>query len=204
MKVVSHEHSQLNRQQSVTAERAQAFSSARLERVFNACFGARYHTRLMGGVPEPSYQPADATHREHRLYYREDFFASALHETAHWCIAGSARRELPDFGYWYAPDGRNAEAQRAFEAVEARPQALEWFFSRACGFRFRLSVDNLDLHHGTMPDTSRFAQRVLAQAQNWQRAGLPPRAECFYRSLCAEFGTVAMPGQLDFSLSDLD
>ncbi|MCB1843118.1 MAG: elongation factor P hydroxylase [Halioglobus sp.] len=184
--------------------RAQAFYSARLEHVFDNCFGARYHTRLVGGAPEPSYQPASATQREHRLHYREDFFASALHETAHWCIAGAVRRTLADFGYWYAADGRGPEAQRAFEAVEDKPQALEWFFSRACGFRFRLSVDNLDLQHGSLPDTRRFAQRVLAQARRWQVAGLPPRAECFYRALCAEFGTVVMPGQLELSLADLD
>ncbi len=50
-------------------------------------------------------------------------FASALHEISHWCIAGKARRELVDFGYWYCPDGRDAMTQSQFEDVEVKPQA---------------------------------------------------------------------------------
>ncbi len=43
---------------------------------------------------------------------RTDFFASALHEISHWCVAGKARREQVDFGYWYCPDGRDAMTQK--------------------------------------------------------------------------------------------
>ena len=83
---------------------------------------------------EPYYQPATGECDMHRLFYRSDYFASALHEVAHWCIAGERRRQLADFGYWYTPDGRSPQQQSAFEAVEAKPQPLDWFFSLACGY----------------------------------------------------------------------
>ena len=91
------------------------FDSRRLEFVFNQCFAATEHTQLRGGAEEPLYQPASGAGGMHLLFYREDYFASALHEIAHWCIAGSARRRMVDFGYWYAPDGRDAQQQAAFE-----------------------------------------------------------------------------------------
>lgn len=179
------------------------FSNARIERVFFECFGDSYRTRLVGGAVEPFYRPAQGEYGESLLFYREDFFASALHETAHWCIAGAARRNLPDFGYWYAADGRDAAAQREFEAVEDKPQALEWLFSLACGYSFRLSVDNLDVEVGALPDTSSFAARVVARARHWQHAGLPPRADVFYRALCREFATRLAPSELDFAVADI-
>ena len=139
----------------------------------------------------------------HTLYYREDFFASALHEAAHWCIAGAARRTQVDFGYWYIEEGRSSASQRAFEAVEYKPQALEWFFSRACAWPFRISVDNLDPHGGEIADTSDFCARVLAQALRWRDAGLPTRAGILYSALCAEFGTHTAARAQRFSLADL-
>src|SRR5690606_16580490 len=110
---------------------------------------------------EPLYQPDATVDGIHLLYYRADYFASALHETAHWCIAGEARRRLTDFGYWYAPEGRSAAAQRSFEEVESRPQALEWLFSQACAYPFRISVDNLDRDTGALPDTAAFRARLV-------------------------------------------
>ncbi len=170
--------------------------NARLERVFERCFAREYRTRLVGGAGEPFYRPAHDKETPHMLFYREDFFASALHETAHWCIAGAARRRLPDFGYWYAPEGRDRSEQRAFEAVEAEPQALEWLFSLAAGSPFRLSLDNLDGATGEPPDACSFAALVLDRARHWQRVGPPVRAGIFYAALCTEFGTrVALPGQ---------
>lgn len=181
-----------------------AFACARLERVFAACFAREFRTRLMGGAPEPLYQPALRPGEEHRLYYREDYFASALHEVAHWCIAGPMRRRRVDFGYWYIPDGRTQQQQRAFESVEYRPQALEWFFSRACGHRFRASADNLRGTAGDLPgDGSRFNRLILQQALNWRQRGLPGRAECFFHALCREFGTGTAPGELEFTLAEL-
>lgn len=174
------------------------YDAARLERVFDHCFYTEFRTRLRGGAPEPLYQPATEDSDFHMLWYREDFFASALHEAAHWCIAGEARRRQVDFGYWYAPDGRDAAQQADFEAVEYKPQALEWFFSLGCGYRFRLSADNLAARDGELPDNTVFRRRVCDQAARWQRVGLPPRACRFYLALCAEFGTATAIADLAF------
>ena len=46
----------------------------------------------------------------------------------HWCLAGTRRRQRVDYGYWYAPEGRDEAQQAAFFAVEAAPQALESLF----------------------------------------------------------------------------
>lgn len=179
------------------------FSAARLERVFDRSFGRQWHTRLQGGAQEPLYQPATGDNEQHVVFYRADYFASALHEVAHWCIAGDRRRLLPDYGYWYAPDGRNQQQQQAFEAVEYQPQALEWWFSQACAYRFYISVDNLDGSGGGEADTSAFARRISAQAQQWQRQGLPARAQLFFDGLRQEFGAGGSPAELDFSLDAL-
>ncbi|CAA0088680.1 Elongation factor P hydroxylase [Halioglobus japonicus] len=191
-----------------SAERAlvnaqEPFVSERLERVFSRCFGRDYNTRLCGGADEPIYQPAAGDGEYSKLYYRQDYFASALHESAHWCIAGALRRREVDFGYWYAPEGRNAAQQLAFEAVERKPQALEWYFSKACNYRFQVSADNLELTNAGVHDVTVFAQAVLEQALSWQQEGLPARAEVFYRALCAEFGTCVPAGQLHFDMAAL-
>ena len=180
------------------------FCSEHLERVFADCFADKLHTRLRGGADEPLYQPARQQGGCHMLYYRADYFASALHEVAHWCIAGAERRLQVDFGYWYAPDGRSSTEQLAFESVESKPQALEWYFARACGYRFRVSVDNLEGVSGELPELSGFRRQVCAQALCWQREGLPRRAVEFYNALCREFDTPATPDELDFTLAGLD
>jgi len=188
----------------MAATHSAEYASMRIEGVFNRCFRERYRTRLQGGADEPCYQPAGAAGEDHVLYYRANYFASALHECAHWCIAGRRRRQLRDFGYWYRPDGRDPSQQAAFESVECAPQALEWFFARACGYRFRISVDNLDPHGGALPDTSSFARRIHAQALHWQRNGLPGRAQTLFRELGREFGRRLSPAELEFSLADLE
>ena len=160
----------------------------RLQRVFDACFRGPENTLLCGGAEEPFYAPAANPGEPHRLWYREDFFASALHEAAHWCIAGPARRLLPDFGYWYAPEGRNPEQQAAFEAVEVAPQALEWCLAIACGYRFQVSTDNLAAEQGASADHSAFKLAVCREARRRAIAGLPSRAGQFYAALQVEFG----------------
>jgi elongation factor P hydroxylase len=164
------------------------FCPERLQRVFNACFLGPENTVLCGGAEEPFYAPAVNPGVPHRLWYREDFFASALHEAAHWCIAGPQRRLLPDFGYWYAPEGRNPDQQAAFEAVEVAPQALEWCFAIACGYRFRVSTDNLAAEQGRRANDSAFKRAVCSEARRRASAGLPNRAARFYAALQAEFG----------------
>tara|TARA_R110002110_G_scaffold66978_1_gene183085 strand:+ start:187129 stop:187701 length:573 start_codon:yes stop_codon:yes gene_type:complete len=186
-----------------TPDSVKVLSAERIEHVFNRCFAASCNTLLCGGAAEPFYRPADAPDESHYVYYREDFFASALHEVAHWCIAGRERRLQPDFGYWYVPDGRSPEQQAAFERVECRPQALEWLFAHACGASFHISVDNLDGAQNAAQQSSAFAVQVFQAAQFWQQAGLPERADQFYRGLCEEFGTSSEPAQLRLSLEDL-
>lgn len=156
-----------------------------LIRLFNATFEATENTVLERGGDEPLYLPADGDNPRHRILFAHGFFASALHEIAHWCIAGRRRRQLVDYGYWYQPDGRDADEQAAFEAVEARPQALEWGFSIVCGAPFRVSVDNLD---GAPVDRDRFARRVHDALQRYSTRGFPPRAERFMTVLSGFYG----------------
>ena len=174
-----------------------------LEQVFAQCFEDRWNTRLHGGASEPYYQPASSAQLTHSLFYREDFFASALHEIAHWCIAGRERRLLPDFGYWYAPEGRSAQEQADFEAAECKPQALEWIFSRACNYRFRPSIDNFQ-DDGEMPDTRAFRQHIVEQVIHWQFAGLPERAMIFFTALSGVYGNDVSFQALTFNADQLD
>lgn len=113
-----------------------------LIQLFERCFYREFHTCLEGGAEEPLYLPCWEKSPA-RVIFTRDYFASALHEVAHWCVAGDYRRTQQDYGYWYAPDGRSSAQQVEFEKVEVKPQALEWIFSVACGIRFRVSADNL-------------------------------------------------------------
>ena len=97
---------------------------------------------MIGGADEPLYLPG-RTGRRAQLFYREDFVASALHEAAHWCIAGEQRRRQVDFGYAYEPPPRTVFAQSRFFATELKTQALEWWFAEAAGIDFKASADNL-------------------------------------------------------------
>ncbi len=151
-----------------------------LERVFNGLFAERLNTVLRGGADEPLYRPGEPN----VILYREDYFASALHEIAHWCVAGTERRKLVDFGYWYEPDGRSAERQAEFEQVEVKPQALEWVFADACGWDFRLSADNFEAGLGPSDE---FAAAVSEEKARMAREGLPVRAGWFVEGLVGAF-----------------
>ncbi|WP_078083937.1 elongation factor P hydroxylase [Microbulbifer mangrovi] len=162
--------------------------------VFDRCFSAPegLNTRLVGGHDEPYYRPADgAPGSFHQIEFTRDYAASALHEAAHWCVAGAERRSQPDYGYWYAPDGRSATQQAEFERVEVKPQALEWIFSVACGLRFRVSADNLDAGLGP---SDAFKRNIWLQVQRYCEnpgQGMPAincRAMTFARALASAFG----------------
>ena len=162
-------------------------SAAAIIEVFNGEFAECEHTVLCGGADEPLYEPAPAAGPGRaRISFRADYASSALHEVAHWCIAGRARRELPDYGYWYAPDGRSAQQQARFLTVEARPQALEWCFSQAAGLPFRLSLDNLDAPPDPVTER-RFGDAVARAALRLRGDGLPPRGEQFLAALARRF-----------------
>lgn len=165
--------------------------------VFDALFSVTENTRLVHGAEEPVYLPADAGFAWHRIVFRHDYASSALHEVAHWCIAGPARRLLADYGYWYSPDGRSAARQAEFEALEARPQALEWIFSTACGLRFRPSIDNLD---GSPADASAFALAIRHEALLRCREGLSGRAALFHAALARWSGRDPALRESDFRL----
>lgn len=156
-----------------------------LTALFNSLFSDAENSELRGGADEPLYEPAKDV-APAKIYFRADYAASALHEVAHWCIAGAERRRLTDYGYWYSPDGRDAEAQRRFLQVESRPQALEWAFSQACGRDFRLSLDNLDAQTNTQ-DQQDFADAVCEEAVRVKEGVLSGRALRFLNALAAEF-----------------
>lgn len=172
----------------------------RLITAFDDCFYVRYNTRLIKGDSEPIYYPADQRCDYHRVVFAHGYFASGLHEIAHWCIAGEARRELVDYGYWYVPDGRNAEQQQAFEQVEIQPQAMEWMFSLAAGQPFRISVDNLN---GQSHDGAIFKQAVYQQVLSYCQQGLPERAAVFHDALIKAFNSDYQLQTDNFSLQSL-
>lgn len=155
-------------------------------RIFDDLFVGRSNTQLIGGGEEPVYLPSDVAGERHRLVFSYDYFSSALHEVSHWCLAGTQRRKLIDFGYWYAPDGRSIQQQHAFEAVEVKPQALEWIFSMAAGIKFRVSVDNLNAGEY---DSSPFTERVRQQVIHYLTDGLPKSGERFVQSLLTFYHT---------------
>ncbi len=154
--------------------------------IFNNTFAESENTLLFKGGAEPIYLPQSDTEPFHRIIFTRDYFSSALHEIAHWCVAGPQRRQLEDYGYWYTPDGRDAEQQQKFEKVEVKPQALEWIFHRACARPFRVSADNLEAGVGAS-DT--FKAAICQQAQHYCLAGLPSRAGHFVKALREYFAT---------------
>lgn len=168
--------------------------------IFNECFGIDYSTRLIKGGDEPIYIPANEHQNYHALYFAHGFFSSALHECAHWLIAGEARRMLVDFGYWYAPDGRTPEQQAVFQAVEVKPQALEWILSKAAGHKFCVSIDNLN---GKESDTQAFKQAVYEQVIHYCLTGLPTRAQRLRDALSAFYSQGSTLSPNDFSLAEL-
>lgn len=144
-----------------------------------------WNTQLVAVEDEPFYSPADADQSFHQIQFAHGYFNSALHELAHWCVAGDERRLLPDFGYWYEPDGRSAEQQRVFEQVEVKPQAIEWHFAQACCRPFEVSVDNLS---GVPTDPKPFQQAVAQAAKELTTQGMNARTRAIVHLLCVEFG----------------
>ena len=143
-------------------------------RLFNQEFVESDRTEPICGAAEPYYEPGSLN----RIYFRADYVRSALHEVAHWCVAGRRRRQLADYGYWYSPDGRDAKQQQAFFAVEARPQAVERYFCEAIGIAFSPSVDNVGAQ--IEPQQLRhFEARIQEWCHQFALTGLPLRAARF-------------------------
>lgn len=168
--------------------------------IYHNCFFEKYNTLLIKGENEPIYLPASGNRIHNELHFAHGFFASALHESSHWLIAGEKRRQLEDFGYWYAPDGRSVEQQELFQSVEIKPQAIEWILSKAAGFRFRVSIDNLN---GRESDTEKFKKAVYEQVRVYCENGLSTRAECLRSALCRFFKTSSLLRIEDFVMEQL-
>ena len=173
-------------------------SLEQLQALFDMTFYQRYNTRLIKGGDEPLYVPATTKTPYHQVILAHGFFRSALHEISHWCIAGEERRRLLDYGYWYKPDGRDAQTQRAFEQVEYQPQALEWIFSKALGVKFRVSLDNLS---GEAVDPAPFKRAVLKQVFVYLKEGLPDRANQLLQAIIHAGGRSVIAD--DFCLEQL-
>ena len=164
-----------------------------LIQLFDQTFSESENTRLIKGTDEPVYLPADDITPYHRVVFAHGFYASALHEIAHWCIAGKKRRQLEDYGYWYCPDGRDAAQQAEFEKVEIKPQAVEWALSLACGKAFQVSTDNLN---GAEPDRHTFTENVRQQLATYMQLGLPPRAKRLAQVLSDFYHTGSLQQQM--------
>jgi elongation factor P hydroxylase len=157
-----------------------SITSQSLVQLFNQLFQCSENTVLQGGGVEPIYLPADNNCAIHKVIFTRDYSSSALHEVAHWSLAGLERRQLADYGYWYSPDGRSVEQQRSFEQVEIKPQALEWVLSQAAGLHFRISADNLNAKQGPSDE---FKHSVWQQAQSFCVQGMPVQATLFADAL---------------------
>lgn len=168
-----------------------------LIRLFNERFIPLHNTELICCEEEPIYRPADDKHPHNRIIFAHGFFASALHEIAHWCIAGQERRRLEDFGYWYQPDGRTEEQQRIFESVEIKPQALEWIFSVASNHPFHFSADNLNGNAGV---SATFQQNVHEQVRHYLSHGMPSDAETWTKILSKHYRDGKLPTLKEFNL----
>ena len=165
--------------------------------IFNDCFFKEYNTTLVRGGDEPLYLPADDNQACHMIFFAHGFFSSALHECAHWLIAGAERRGQVDFGYWYAPDGRTASQQKLFQSLEVKPQALEWILARAANHRFQVSIDNLN---GEESDTDAFKQDIYNQVKHYCEQGLSLRAKQLRHALACFYDT---PIGLDIKQFDI-
>ena len=134
---------------------------------------------MQGGAAEPLYLPAQ-NGRASELYYREDFAASALHEAAHWCIAGRARRDRIDFGYQYQPPPRSQQGQQAFFASEVKTQALEGLFAQVAHVDFQASADNL---HANVTEFELLLARTRDSVEDWLLQSTDTRAHRFLTAL---------------------
>lgn len=171
-----------------------------LIRIFHNCFFISHNTILVKGGDEPMYFPESKDKPHAEVVFARGFFASALHEIAHWLVAGAHRRTLEDYGYWYEPDGRDDEKQALFQKVEIKPQSIEWILSKACGFTFRVSNDNLN---GSEGNPEAFKRDIYQQVTQYIDKGLPERTKVFQEALSAFYGTKKALEKTDFSFSDL-
>ena len=164
-------------------------NSETISDLFNSTFEKKYRVRLIGGAAEPIYLPP-VEKQSGAICFREDFVSSALHEVAHWCIAGRDRRKMVDFGYEYISPPRDEIAQKIFLQAETRVQGLERLFSEISGVSFSASLDNLDCDEVTTKKMTKlvleFETALETESQNWKLTisrNPASRAATFYDAL---------------------
>lgn len=157
--------------------------------VFNHTFFQQYNTKLIQGEDEPLYLPANEQVTYHQVIFAHGYFASALHEIAHWLVAGAKRRLQEDYGYWYEPDGRNEQQQAEFERVEVLPQAIEWALALSCGVSFDVSSDNLS---GIVINRLAFKKKVHEKALTLLADGFSERTQELLKACQAHFKRPAL------------
>ncbi|VAW39380.1 Translation elongation factor P Lys34 hydroxylase [hydrothermal vent metagenome] len=141
--------------------------------LLNENYLSQYNTKITGGFDEPFYQASKGINQA-EIRFAHDYIRSALHELAHWCVAGVKRRKIDDFGYWYAADGRSQKQQDRFFKLEIVPQAIEWSFSLICGVRFEASVDNLN---NQITGIDEFKFNLNKQLELYLKQGFPKRTK---------------------------
>jgi elongation factor P hydroxylase len=144
---------------------------SKLVQLLNDEYLFQYNTKIIGGFVEPYYK-AQSNSNPAEIQFSHDYIRSALHELAHWCVAGVERRQVDDYGYWYAQDGRSQEQQDEFFKLEVKPQAIEWAFSMACGVKFEASVDNLN---NAVEGIELFKANLINQIQWYRTHGFSKR-----------------------------
>lgn len=165
-----------------------------LTKLLNQSYLKDYQTVLIGGFDEPFYQ-ASINGKIAEIQFSHDYIRSALHELAHWCVAGVERRKTDDYGYWYAQDGRNQQQQDEFFKLEIKPQAIEWAFSIICGVKFEASVDNLI---NSVEGIDEFKSSLSKQLRIYLDGGFSKRVSEIIRILSEHQG-IANPEKYIFS-----
>lgn len=161
-----------------------------LIKIYNDLFFKPYNTKLVIGGDEPLYLPQNGQRPYHQIIFARRYFSSALHEIAHWCVAGPHRRLLEDYGYWYLPDGRDQEQQRQFELVEIKPQAYEWIFCASAGLKFHVSCDNFNPE--VEIDRAQFTQSVRSEVFTILFDGMPLRVKLLSDALRQFYGVAPL------------
>lgn len=156
-----------------------------------------YNTKLVGGFDEPFYQAFNDGNAA-EIQFTQDYIRSALHELAHWCVAGVERRAQDDYGYWYAADGRNQQQQCEFFKVELKPQTIEWAFSVMCRVDFEPSIDNL---MSEVEGQDKFKQDLNQYLQYMLRNGFSKRTKDIINIL-AKHSAISDPYKLLSQICD--
>ncbi len=126
--------------------------------------------------------PADAEVPYNRIVFAHGFYASAIHEISHWCIAGKARRELVDFSATgIARMGVMPKRKASLKMLKRSRRHSTGCSVLAAGYPLNVSCDNLE--GDFEPDRVVFQRRVHAQVMDYLANGIPERPARFIKAL---------------------